>query len=42
MWYVRAKDGTLELVHNLSTAKFYARKYGTAIVDGWTGREYAP
>lgn len=41
MWYVRQKDGTLQLVHNLATAKRYARELGTAVVDGYSGREYA-
>lgn len=40
MWYVRHKDGTLELVHNLSTAQTLAREENTVIVDGWSGREY--
>jgi hypothetical protein len=40
MWYVREKDGTLQLVHNLATAKTLARELGTVIVDGWSGREY--
>lgn len=40
MWYVKTKEGALELAHNLASAKYYAKQYGTVVVDGWTGREY--
>jgi len=41
MWYVRLKDNSLQLVHNLATAKMYARQLGTVVVDGYSGREYS-
>jgi hypothetical protein len=42
MWYVKQKDGTLQLVHNLSTATQQAKELGTVVVDGWSGREVEP
>lgn len=42
MWYVKQKDGTLQAVHNLSTATQQAKELGTVVVDGWSGREVQP
>ena len=40
MWHVITPQGLLQKTHNLATAKYYARLWGTKIIDTDTGREY--
>lgn len=40
MWYVKNKQGVLELVHNRATAELLAKEYGTEYVDGYARRVF--
>jgi hypothetical protein len=40
MWYVRNRDGALELVHNRATAEQLAKEYGTEYMDGYARRVF--
>jgi hypothetical protein len=40
MWYVITPEGEREQVHNKETAIYFAKKYGTEYVDGWSNRVF--